>query len=244
MTKHTYNCLFLVLGIGIGYYLHQGWWYYLGVILLFVGILSWGVFDIRLSYFIPTIYHLKDRKVKQVVLTFDDGPTELTPQFLDLLKRYEAKAVFFCIGHQVEKHPQILQRIKEEGHLIGNHTYSHIPQNCFVSTTTMICEIQRVDNILTQEGVTTSYFRPPYGITNPHIAKAARQTKKKVVGWDIRSLDTVIKDEERLFKRIVSKLSQGNIILMHDTSERTLRVLERLLQYLQDHHYKIVNQIE
>ena len=224
MTKHTYNCLFLVLGIGIGYYLHQGWWYYLGVILLFVGILSWGVFDIRLSYFIPTIYHLKDRKVKQVVLTFDDGPTELTPQFLDLLKRYEAKAVFFCIGHQVEKHPQILQRIKEEGHLIGNHTYSHIPQNCFVSTTTMICEIQRVDN--------------------PHIAKAARQTKKKVVGWDIRSLDTVIKDEERLFKRIVSKFSQGNIILMHDTSERTLRVLERLLQYLQDHHYKIVNQIE
>ena len=108
----------------------------------------------------------------------------------------------------------------------------------------MICEIQRVDNILAKEGVTTPYFRPPYGITNPHIAKAARQTKKKVVGWDIRSLDTVIKDEERLFKRIVSKLSQGNIILMHDTSERTLRVLERLLQYLQDHHYKIVNQIE
>lgn len=108
----------------------------------------------------------------------------------------------------------------------------------------MICEIQRVDNILAKEGVTTPYFRPPYGITNPHIAKAARQTNKKVVGWDIRSLDTVIKDEERLFKRIVSKLSQGNIILMHDTSERTLRVLERLLQYLQDHHYKIVNQIE
>ena len=90
MTKHYYNCLLLTLGIGVGYFYTLGWGYYLTLGLLFVGFLSWGVFDIRLGYFIPTLYHLKDSQKRQVVLTFDDGPTELTPLFLDLLNRYEA----------------------------------------------------------------------------------------------------------------------------------------------------------
>ena len=175
-----------------------------------------------------------------MVLTFDDGPTELTPLFLDLLNRYEVKAVFFCIGRQIAQYPQIVQRIKDEGHLIGNHTYSHIPQNCFASTAVMTQEIQQTDALLAQLGIVTPYFRPPYGVTNPHIAKAAKRMGKIVVGWDIRSLDTVIKDETRLHSRVVSKLNQGNIILMHDTSERTLHVLEQLLKYLKANDYQVV----
>ena len=154
MTKHYYNCLLLALGIGVGSCYTWGWGYYLVLGLLFVGLLSWGVFDIRMGYFIPTLYRLKDSQKRQVVLTFDDGPTELTPLFLDLLKQYEAKAVFFCIGHQVAQYPQIVQRIKQEGHLIGNHTYSHIPKNCFASTATMIQEIQQTDALLAH-----SFFR-------------------------------------------------------------------------------------
>ena len=240
MTKHYYNCLLLALGIGVGYFYTLGWGYYLILGLLFVGLLSWGVFDIRMGYFIPTLYCLKDSQKRQVVLTFDDGPTELTPLFLDLLKQYEAKAVFFCIGRQVAQYPQIVQRIKEEGHLIGNHTYSHIPKNCFASTATMIQEIQQTDALLAQQGIITPYFRPPYGVTNPHIARAAKRTGKTVVGWDIRSLDTIIEDETRLWSRVLSKLSQGNIILMHDTSPRTLRLLERLLKYLKENDYQVV----
>ena len=240
MTKHYYNCLLLALGIGVGYFYTLGWGYYLTLGLLFVGLLSWGVFDIRLGYFIPTLYHLKDSQKRQVVLTFDDGPTELTPLFLDLLNRYEVKAIFFCIGRQIAQYPQIVQRIKEEGHLIGNHTYSHIPQNCFASTAVMTQEIQQTDALLAQLGIVTPYFRPPYGVTNPHIASAARRTGKRVIGWDIRSLDTVIKDETRLWSRVVSKLTQGNIILMHDTSERTLHVLEQLLEYLKANDYQVV----
>ena len=240
MTKHYYNCLLLALGIGVGYFYTLGWGYYLTLGLLFVGLLSWGVFDIRLGYFIPTLYHLKDSQKRQVVLTFDDGPTELTPLFLDLLNRYEAKAIFFCIGRQIAQYPQIVQRIKDEGHLIGNHTYSHIPQNCFASTAVMTQEIQQTDALLAQLGVETPYFRPPYGVTNPHIASAVRRTGKRVIGWDIRSLDTVIKDETRLWSRVVSKLNQGNIILMHDTSERTLHVLEQLLKYLKANDYQVV----
>ena len=240
MTKHYYNCLLLALGIGVGYWYTWGWGYYLALGLLFVGLLSWGVFDIRLGYFVPTLCRLKNKQKRQVVLTFDDGPTELTPLFLDLLKQYEAKAIFFCIGRQIAQYPQIVQRIKEEGHLIGNHTYSHIPQNCFASMAVMTQEIQRTDALLAQLGIVTPYFRPPYGVTNPHIASAARRTGKRVIGWDIRSLDTVIKDETRLWSRVVSKLTQGNIILMHDTSERTLHVLEQLLEYLKANDYQVV----
>ena len=240
MTKHYYNCLLLALGIGVGYWYTWGWGYYLALGLLFVGLLSWGVFDIRLGYFVPTLCRLKNKQKRQVVLTFDDGPTELTPLFLDLLNRYEAKAIFFCIGRQIAQYPQIVQRIKDEGHLIGNHTYSHIPQNCFASTAVMTQEIQQTDALLAQLGIVTPYFRPPYGVTNPHIAKAAKRMGKIVVGWDIRSLDTVIKDETRLWSRVVSKLTQGNIILMHDTSERTLHVLEQLLKYLKANDYQVV----
>ena len=240
MTKHYYNCLLLALGIGVGSCYTWGWGYYLALGLLFVGLLSWGVFDIRLGYFVPALCRLKNKQKRQVVLTFDDGPTELTPLFLDLLNRYEVKAIFFCIGRQIAQYPQIVQRIKEEGHLIGNHTYSHIPQNCFASTAVMTQEIQRTDALLAQLGIVTPYFRPPYGVTNPHIARAVRRTGKRVIGWDIRSLDTVIKDETRLWSRVVSKLTQGNIILMHDTSERTLHVLEQLLEYLKANDYQVV----
>ena len=240
MTKHYYNCLLLALGIGVGSCYTWGWGYYLALGLLFVGLLSWGVFDIRLGYFVPTLCRLKNKQKRQVVLTFDDGPTELTPLFLDLLNRYEVKAIFFCIGRQIAQYPQIVQRIKDEGHLIGNHTYSHIPQNCFASTAVMTQEIQQTDALLAQLGIVTPYFRPPYGVTNPHIASAARRTGKRVIGWDIRSLDTVIKDETRLWSRVVSKLNQGNIILMHDTSERTLHVLEQLLKYLKANDYQVV----
>ena len=240
MTKHYYNCLLLALGIGVGSCYTWGWGYYLALGLPFVGLLSWGVFDIRLGYFVPTLCRLKNKQKRQVVLTFDDGPTELTPLFLDLLNQYEAKAIFFCIGRQIAQYPQIVQRIKEEGHLIGNHTYSHIPQNCFASTAVMTQEIQQTDALLAQLGIVTPYFRPPYGVTNPHIAKAAKRMGKIVVGWDIRSLDTVIKDETRLWSRVVSKLNQGNIILMHDTSERTLHVLEQLLKYLKANDYQVV----
>ena len=240
MTKHYYNCLLLALGIGVGSCYTWGWGYYLALGLLFVGLLSWGVFDIRLGYFVPTLCRLKNKQKRQVALTFDDGPTELTLLFLDLLNRYEVKAIFFCIGRQIAQYPQIVQRIKDEGHLIGNHTYSHIPQNCFASTAVMTQEIQQTDALLAQLGIVTPYFRPPYGVTNPHIAKAAKRMGKIVVGWDIRSLDTVIKDETRLWSRVVSKLTQGNIILMHDTSERALHVLEQLLEYLKANDYQVV----
>lgn len=244
MSKHSYNCIIFLFLLGIGISLSFSWIYYGIVVILFLGLLSWGVFDIRMGYFIPVTYHLRGRPAKKVVLTFDDGPTEFTPLFLDLLNKYQAKAVFFCIGKQIEQYPEILKRIKEEGHIIGNHTYTHIPKNCFASATTFAEEIRKTDEILQKFQIETTYFRPPYGITNPHIAKAIKKCGKKVIGWDIRSLDTIIKEETRLQGRVLSKLTNGNIILMHDTSERTYHLLEQVLKYLKENNFQTSLEIE
>ena len=244
MSKHSYNCIIFLFLLGIGISLSFSWIYYGIVVILFLGLHSWGVFDIRMGYFIPVTYHLRGRPTKKVVLTFDDGPTEFTPLFLDLLNKYQAKAVFFCIGKQIEQYPEILKRIKEEGHIIGNHTYTHIPKNCFASATTFAEEIRKTDEILQKFQIETTYFRPPYGITNPHIAKAIKKCGKKVIGWDIRSLDTIIKEETRLQSRVLSKLTNGNIILMHDTSERTYYLLEKVLKYLKENNYQTSLEIE
>lgn len=244
MSKHSYNCIIFLFLLGIGISLSFSWIYYGIVVILFLGLLSWGVFDIRMGYFIPVTYHLRGRPAKKVVLTFDDGPTEFTPLFLDLLNKYQAKAVFFCIGKQIEQYPEILKRIKEEGHIIGNHTYTHTSKNCFASTTTFLEEITKTDEILRKFQIETTYFRPPYGITNPHIAKAIKKCGKKVIGWDIRSLDTIIKEETRLQSRVLSKLTNGNIILMHDTSERTYHLLEQVLKYLKENNFQASLEIE
>ena len=228
MSKYSYNCIIFLFLLGIGIFLSFSWIYYGIVVTLFLGLLSWGVFDIRMGYFIPVIYHLRGRPAKKVVLTFDDGPTEFTPLFLDLLNKYQAKAVFFCIGKQIEQYPEILKRIKEEGHIIGNHTYTHIPKNCFASATTFAEEIRKTDEILQK-------FQ---------IAKAIKKCGKKVIGWDIRSLDTIIKEETRLQSRVLSKLTNGNIILMHDTSERTYHLLEKVLKYLKENNYQTSLEIE
>ena len=88
--------------------------------------------------------------------------------------------------------------MKTEGHLVANHTFSHQPQN-LLHTRRLIDEIKRTDAVLAELDIHTPLFRPPYGITNPSLARAIRATQKKTIGWDIRSLDTVITDEDRLF---------------------------------------------
>lgn len=243
MSKHNYNTLILLILIAICFLVNMPFYVFFLIFLVFVGITTWGVFDIRLSYFVQTICFIKNRPYKTVILSFDDGPTELTPKFLELLKNSGAKAIFFCIGTQIEKYPHIVKQIQEEGHFIGNHTFTHKAKNCFLPTKNLVEEIQKTDVELAKLGIKTDLFRPPFGVTNPHISRAISLTNKKVIGWDIRSLDTIITNEEKLLKRITSKLSHGNIILMHDTSERSLRVLEHLLKYLTKNNYKITNDL-
>ncbi len=211
------------------------------ILFLWIGLTVWGSFDVRSNYYAKVLYHAFPQKEQTIALTFDDGPTEYTLQILDLLDKYQAKATFFCIGKQVEKNPEIVRQILKKGHSIGNHSYSHSKYIGFFSTQRMIDEIQNADfALLNNSSCTTKLYRPPFGVTNPHISKASSITDKLIIGWSVRSLDTVIHSENKILRRILSRLKSGDIILLHDTSDKTVRVLEQLLIKLKKMNYQSI----
>ncbi|WP_261510188.1 polysaccharide deacetylase family protein [Chryseobacterium paludis] len=235
--KHYPFILFYLFCNVFIYAFHGSFWVYIFCFLAFSAVVVWGSFDIQLGYFVNSITHKRTR-IKEIALTFDDGPTEFTPRFLDLLQEHQIKATFFCIGKQIEKYPETFQRIIAEGHCIGNHTYSHSNSTGFLSTVKMIEEIKKCDEAIALAGNRMTYlYRPPFGVTNPSIAKAIKRTGKKSIGWNIRSLDTVIDDKKKIYKRITGKIKPGGIILLHDTSEKTYNVLVDLLLFLKDKKY-------
>lgn len=236
MKHYSFIILYLFWNSFI-YVFNGSFWMYIFCFILFSATVVWGSFDIPLKYFINSITQ-KRTKIKEVALTFDDGPTELTPKFLDLLKEKNTKATFFCIGKQIEKYPQTFQRIIAEGHTVGNHTYSHSNNTGFLSSSKMIEEIEKCDEVISKIGnIKTNFYRPPFGVTNPNIAKAIKKSQKKSIGWNVRSLDTVIDNEKKIYNRITKNLNKGSIILLHDTSEKTYNVLVELLLFLEREKY-------
>lgn len=204
-------------------------------------IVFWG------SAFIGSNYHIKTycgnplETEKKIALTFDDGPNEMTLLVLDVLKKYNVKATFFCIGKNIETHPDILKRAIEEGHTVGNHTYSHSPFFDFYDKDQVIAEIKRTDDLIESVlGKKVNLFRPPYGVTNPSIRRALAVTKHKTIGWNIRSFDGGIKNEKFIFDRIINRIKPGGIVLLHDTAIQTVSVLEQLLMFLQEKNYAVV----
>lgn len=230
----------MLLLLALSQLMQVSWYWFAAVFMLWFVITGIG------SSFIGLQYHLKahlrsDQAGRQIALTFDDGPTPYTLQILEILKTHQAKATFFCIGQQAEKHPEILRRIIAEGHMVGNHSFTHSESIGFFSKAQMIAEInaadQAIENVI---GVKPATYRPPFGVTNPSIARALRNTGHAVIGWNIRSLDTKIPAEKTILKRITGRLSPGSIVLLHDTSEKTTSVLEQLLVILQDEDYSCV----
>jgi len=235
--KHYQFILFYLISNFIIYLFQGSIWLYLTWFFVFSMVVIWGSFDIQLGYFVNSIIN-KRTKIKEAALSFDDGPTEYTPKFLDILKENNTKATFFCIGKQIEKYPETFQRIIAEGHLVGNHTYSHSNNTGFLSTSKMIDEIQKCDEVMLKIGnIKTDLYRPPFGVTNPNIAKAIKKTQKKSIGWNVRSLDTVITDERKILKKVTKRSEKGSIILLHDTSEKTYNVLVELLLFLEREKY-------
>lgn len=235
--KHYLFILFYLF-CNVFIYAFQGsFWVYLFCFLMFSASVIWGSFDIGLGYFMNSTLR-KRTKIKEIALTFDDGPTEFTPKFLDLLKEHDIKATFFCIGRQIGQYPETFRRIIEEGHTVGNHTLSHAANTGFLSVSKMITEIERCDDIMLKTGnITTDLYRPPFGVTNPHIAQAIEKAGKKSIGWNVRSLDTVTEDEKKIYRKVTRQLRKGSIVLFHDTSEKTYRVLADLLVFLKNENY-------
>ena len=215
-------------------------WVFIIPITLWVIITGFGSAFVQSGYHIKTLNKSSATTGRKIAITFDDGPTSETLKVLDLLKRYNVKATFFCIGKQIKKYPEIFQKVINEGHTVGNHTFNHLPEMGFFSVAKILNELESTDVLIKQHASKPLLFRPPYGVTNPNLAKAIKRTGHFVIGWNIRSLDAVIKDENKIFNRIKTRLAPGSIILLHDTSQKTVNVLEQLLILLQEQNYEAV----
>ncbi|MGX5819574.1 polysaccharide deacetylase family protein [Chitinophaga lutea] len=204
------------------------------------GFTVWGAATVSSNYFMK-VWCKGPATEKAVALTFDDGPVEgQTDRLLDILKTHEVPAAFFCIGRRVEQAPLLMKRIQEEGHLIGNHTWSHSTLFDLNFSGTMKKDLQKAnDAIYAATGLKPLLFRPPYGVTNPALASAVKAGGYTPIGWSIRSLDTAIKDEDKLLERVSRKITNGDIFLFHDTSDATARILPCLIKQLRREGYVI-----
>jgi peptidoglycan/xylan/chitin deacetylase (PgdA/CDA1 family) len=215
---------------------------WLFLVLSYTFAVTYGSANIDSGFFVKTICRGNPLQ-KTVALTFDDGPDfKNTPLILDFLKKEGIKATFFCIGEKIEQNPDLALRINNEGHIIGNHSYSHsnfFPVKPVLAIRQELTKTRKIIEDLTQKP--NLYFRPPFGVTNPLIKKALKGLNFKVIGWNIRSFDLSNDSSEKIAKRIISKLRGGDIILLHDTSRQVLPVLVRLLEHFNENGWKVVS---
>jgi peptidoglycan/xylan/chitin deacetylase (PgdA/CDA1 family) len=202
--------------------------------------LGWGSYRIDSNVYLPVLCSGPTEK-KQIAITFDDGPSaDFTPQILDILQTKKVEAAFFCIGNRIAGHEALLNRMHQNGHIIGNHSFSHHFWFDLFSTKRMRADLAKMDEALhTATGLKPRLFRPPYGVTNPNLARAIRRGKYIPIGWNIRSLDTVNKNPEDLLARVGRALRPGAIVLFHDTSASTLAILGEFIDKARDSGYSI-----
>jgi len=174
---------------------------------------------------------------KQVYLTFDDGPTPFVTEFvLSELKKYNAKATFFCIGKNIEKYPEIFKQIINENHSIGNHTYNHI-NGWKTDTETYIKNIKKTGNIINLNLKTqnSKLFRPPYGKIKFSQVKKLKKLGYQIIMWDVLSadFDTSI-NSEKCLDNVLKNTKKGSIVVFHDSikaQEKAYNVLPKILNY-------------
>lgn len=184
-----------------------------------------------LSGLFPSINFRVRTGEKKLFLTFDDGPVpEATPEVLDLLAAAGAKATFFCIGRNILKHPEIFQRIINEGHLVGNHTLDHL--NGWRSTKEdYLSNAEQCNEIIEGKSLAPAsflLFRPPYGKMTPAEYSAIRK-RYKIVMWDVLTRDWESdRNAESCFSRVKKKAVPGSIVVFHDSIKAKTRMIPAL----------------
>lgn len=201
--------------------------------------------ELRRSY--SETFKFKGPEVKQVALTFDDVPDpRFTPQILEALSKEGVRATFFVVGHRVKKHPDLLQRIHNEGHIIGNHSYSH-PQFGNKSVIQFQKEIERTEQLIYElVGYRPRLIRPPYGEITENQVRWAKQHNYKLVNWNVDSLDWKGLNKEKVKQNVLGSAGPGSIILMHggggtgSNLAGAVEALPDIIQELQAKGYQFV----
>lgn len=175
---------------------------------------------------------------KKICLSFDDGPDpRYTPQLLDGLAKRGAKASFFLTGKNAERYPKLVKRIYDEGHLIGNHTYSHI-QLTKSNRDSFKKELIRTNEIISGiTGEEVVFVRPPYGTWDKSFEEELNMFP---VLWNIDPLDWSRRDASRIVRDVISKARENAIILMHDEYPSTVKAALQIVDELQKQGYEFV----
>jgi len=232
----------LILGLMAYDYSHElSIWYYVVPFVAVSLLVAWGSYYIRSGFFLKAFCD-GDKNKGQVAITFDDGPHEQTPLILDVLKKNNAKAAFFCIGKNFQGKEEIVKRIAEEGHLVGNHSFSHSNFFDFFSVKKLLQYVSKTDDLILQTiGKKNKLFRPPFGVTTPNISQMVAKNKYLVMGWNVRSYDTSIKDREKLLHRVLTRMQNGSVILLHDSTPGMDMILQKVLDHAKAKNLNVVS---
>jgi peptidoglycan-N-acetylglucosamine deacetylase len=183
---------------------------------------------------------------RRLALTFDDGPDPVdTPKLLDLLREKNVKATFFVIGKRADQYPEIVRRAWSEGHLIGNHTWSHRPLFCFLTPSRLRTEIERgTESVRRICGFRPRLFRSPVGLRHPLLRSYLKDAGLEYISWTTRTRDTFARDSGVLAQRILKQSSSGDIILLHDHlpggTHVMLEALPRVIDDLRQRGFEFV----
>ncbi len=207
--------------------------------------------------FMKDINDIVNGKEKIAYLTFDDGPSLVTPKILDILSKENVKASFFVIGKSVEAHPEIVKRAYDEGHYIANHTYSHNNSILYKSSESFLNEIKKTDIVIGKaigvDGYSSLIFRFPNGFMSPHYkskkkeaAKLLSQMNYAYIDWNCLNNDSIKKYTS---SQLLNNLKQSSknkdtlVILMHDTKDvsNSSLALEDSIEYLKGEGYSFRN---
>jgi peptidoglycan/xylan/chitin deacetylase (PgdA/CDA1 family) len=170
-------------------------------------------------------------------LTFDDGPHPVaTPELLELLRMKNVKATFFLLGKNVVKYPEIVRQIQRDGHLIGNHSFSHA-NLFFKSRNDIEYEIRCTDEEIQKiTGEKPRLFRPPYGYLSRATVKVAKKNSLRVTLWSVDVRDFRNPSLSTITRRIIMGLAPGSIILMHDNGLTQTRIVETISHLIDNIH--------
>lgn len=231
------SLLSMALAVFVG---RKPWFWLVIPVALYLVILVVGTVRISWRYFLPAHIH-GPRSKAQVTLTFDDGPDRYTLDVADCLTRHGVAGTFFLIGKKVADRPEVVQSLFAKGHTVGNHGFHHRWSDPLRFNSTISAGIRQTNTLIEDlTGKRPRFYRPPFGITNPRIAKAVTATRMVPIGWDVRSFDTVLGVSDRLSRRLKAQVRNGSIILLHDTGEGMVGFLDAFIPWLQSEGYHIV----
>jgi peptidoglycan/xylan/chitin deacetylase (PgdA/CDA1 family) len=239
---HTITILLILTALGAGLSLASPiCWFVLSLLAAaYLIIFIFGVSVLKINFFVKATCR-GDSTARRVALTFDDGPDPAaTPKLLEVLRRHKIKAAFFPIGTKTRDYPEIIKQIDQEGHILGNHSFRHAWWTNFLISGALDREIRMAQEAIDAAvGKAPAYFRPPMGLTNPHLRRALKKHRLSVVGWDVRPFDTTA-SAEKVIKRVLKKIRNGSIIALHDTGRipaDLVRLTDELVTKIKEREY-------